>query len=412
MTKRKFYPALRGLFGDWAYYSCLMSLKDVADCVNYAKEIHKNEHLSDMIQRQLKEGRGKDICEYLKTVDRFFNSIVVAVYRGDPNWHEVSAFSPKSSTILIDEIPLRARNSLGFLSFSGEEKLFALDGQHRLAGIKQAMKDVPSVKEDEVSVVIVAHRTTTAGLQRTRRLFTTLNKTAKPVSKGEIIALDEDDVMAITVRRLVEGSRHFSGDRILYTAKNNIAPTDSRSLTTIGNLYDVLKVVFTKTEPRRKAKELTRVRPPETDLDQFERRALAFFGEMSRCFRPLRRFFTRRSTGLLRRCRGPHGGHILFRPVGLKLFANLAADLSKTRTLRRSMQLLARLPQRLNQAPFRHVLWDPDRRRILSSGASLSGRLLLYMLGMQTNRTKLERDYNAALGDHATPHCLARLGRM
>lgn len=33
--------------------------------------------------------------------------------------------------------------------------------------------------------------------ERTHRLFTTLNKSAKPVAKADIIALDEDDTMAI-----------------------------------------------------------------------------------------------------------------------------------------------------------------------------------------------------------------------
>ena len=40
----------------------------------------------------------------------------------------------------------------------------------------------------------VMHKNTTDGLEATRRLFTTLNKTAKPVSKNAVIALDEDDV--------------------------------------------------------------------------------------------------------------------------------------------------------------------------------------------------------------------------
>ena len=41
-------------------------------------------------------------------------------------------------------------------------------------------------------------------MERTRRLFTTLNRYAKPVKKSEIIALDEDDIIAIITRELVE----------------------------------------------------------------------------------------------------------------------------------------------------------------------------------------------------------------
>ena len=60
MTFRQFLPALRGRFGDWAYYSVLMTLNQVAEKVRYAHEIHQtDEHdkLSSLIQRELKDGR-------------------------------------------------------------------------------------------------------------------------------------------------------------------------------------------------------------------------------------------------------------------------------------------------------------------------------------------------------------------
>ena len=80
-------PALRGIMGDWVYYSCLMSLDEVSKRVNFAKEIHKNEQLSDMIQRSLTDSRSKSVAEYLKDQDeRFFNSLVVATYGGEPSW--------------------------------------------------------------------------------------------------------------------------------------------------------------------------------------------------------------------------------------------------------------------------------------------------------------------------------------
>ena len=81
-------PALRGMMGDWIYYSCLMNLADLSSRVRYADEVHKNKSLSDMIQRQIKGNRGKQIAEYLSTQpERFFNSLVIATYGGQPNWH-------------------------------------------------------------------------------------------------------------------------------------------------------------------------------------------------------------------------------------------------------------------------------------------------------------------------------------
>jgi SAM-dependent methyltransferase len=177
----------------------------------FAKEIHKSRALSDMILRQLKEGRSAEISEYLRTnPERFFNSLVVAVYEGDPAWHELAEIRPEGANFDPKDVSEDAVASIGFLSFTGEEKLFALDGQHRLAGIQEALEHDPELADDEASVIFVSHHSDAAGLTRTQRLFTTLNKTARPASKGEIIALDEDDVMAIVARDLVENDNHFS----------------------------------------------------------------------------------------------------------------------------------------------------------------------------------------------------------
>ena len=59
-------PALRGIMGDWVYYSCLMDLSELSSRVRFAQEVHKNTALSDMIQRQLSTGRGAIIAEYLR----------------------------------------------------------------------------------------------------------------------------------------------------------------------------------------------------------------------------------------------------------------------------------------------------------------------------------------------------------
>jgi DNA sulfur modification protein DndB len=72
-------PALRGVMGDWVYYSCLMDVGNLAKRVRYAEEVHKNDSLSKMIQRRLNSDRSTQIAEYLRSQpERFFNSLVVA----------------------------------------------------------------------------------------------------------------------------------------------------------------------------------------------------------------------------------------------------------------------------------------------------------------------------------------------
>ena len=221
-----------------------MDIEELSNRVTYAEVLHGHRPLSQWIQRRLKARRSREIAEYLKEQpERLFNSLIVATYEGRPRWCPLERVRPTlDGSDVADPNPHTVR-SVGFLTLRGDERLFALDGQHRLAGIKRAVAEgLPRARRDEISVIFVAHSNTVRGLQRSRRLFTTLNKTAKPVSKSDIITLDEDDVMAICVRRLIEESPLFGGVRVALVASTNMPTSNVESLTTIGNLYDILTI--------------------------------------------------------------------------------------------------------------------------------------------------------------------------
>lgn len=223
-------PAIRGSIGDWIYYSCLMPIEEVSERVQFAEEVHPDRALSRLIQRSLEGPRSKHIAEYLaSTKERFFNALVLATYSGSPEWLEVGGFRATTKPDILKEISQSAMDSIGFLSLDGSEKIFAIDGQHRVAGIKRALNDGAEIGKEQVAVLLVGHKKTAAGMRRTRRLFTTLNKTAVPVRKRDIIALDEDDVMAITARRLVESNAAFRDPKIAVISSQSI-PTGNRTL--------------------------------------------------------------------------------------------------------------------------------------------------------------------------------------
>jgi len=399
-------PSLRGIMGDWVYYSCLMNLRDLAGRVNFANEIHKNKRLSDMIQRALKQSRSKQIATYLEDQkERFFNSLVVATYGGNPNWLALSDVKDTAGSRVLnfDEDVV---SSVGFLMLQGDERLFALDGQHRLAGIKRAVTE-SLVEEpfDELSVIFVAHKETSKGLERTRRLFTTLNKTARPVSKGDIIALDEDDVMAITVRRLIEETKPFSGEKIAFVANNNIPPSNSSSLTTIGNLYDILALLFSSksTIPglvRNKA-DLRRVRPSDEVLDKYFEFTQAYFVGLGKTFKELGEFFNARQSNLsvVRKYRGTHGGSAVFRPIGLDTFTRVIVQLTKEMSLADAIKLSAKLPRKLNEEPYVELIWNPTTKTITSAHKATLREVLLHMLGRSKKPAKqLTEEYRARTG--------------
>lgn len=408
MTSKQeiFLPTLRGSMGEWVYYSCLMPLKELSERVSFASELHTNKELSKLIQRELKKSRAKDIAKYIQNQEeRFFNSLVVAVYKGSPKWYEFGDIKPTNNNINMSSISENAKRSLGFLYFSGKENLFALDGQHRLAGIKEAFKNKEFNPADEVSVLFVGHEDSKKGLIRTRRLFTTLNKTAKPVTKGEIIALDEDDVMAISIRRLLGDGDIFEDKKIAVVATNNMPPSNKDSLTTIGNLYDVLLYIFSKIDGdlKQSKDELKFNRPSDEDLNKYYKYAKKYFSTMAKHFPELDKFFKNKNySTVTQKYRGDFGGSVLFRPIGLMIFTEVIGALSKKVKLETAIKNAAKLPTDLNKAPYVNLMWTPSTKTISPKIPKVLLRnVLLYMLDSLSGKSeeKLTAEYRAALGD-------------
>ena len=395
---RKFYPALRGRIGNWDYFSCLMSMDDVVRRVNYAKEIRESKKLSEFIQRYLTPKRAERIAEYLCTDEsRFFNSLVVGVYEGDPNWHEFTSIRPKSSLVDLNRLEGNTRSAVGYLSFTGDERLFALDGQHRLSGMRGAVERKKALRNELISLIFVAHKDTKAGRQRSRHLFSVLNKNAIPISKGERIALDESDVMAITVRRLIEESKLFNDKRIIFRPTDNILESDAEGITTIGNLYEVLTTLFPILYGKSRV-DLKNSRPSDDVLDEYYKFALDFFVGLRRNFGEFNSYFeTDSPADLVSANRNRDGGHVLFRPVGLRIMAEVVKHLASEHSIAKSIQVAARLPVELNQEPYLNTIWKSVSRKMEPGNRVVTRDVLLYMLGEKSGTNALRRKYAKAL---------------
>jgi DNA sulfur modification protein DndB len=246
---------------------------------------------------------------------------------------------------------------------------------------------------------LVAHKDTQAGLLRTRSLFTTLNKTAISVSKGERISLDENDVMAVVTRYLVEEHPHFIGDRIAYNATNNLTAKDQASLTTLGNLYDILGVLFIKILKKGERKELEYSRPPDEELEHYYREASAYFSLLNECFPELKEYWDAEDRpSIVKKYRGDFGGSLVFRPIGMKLIAECVAKMSTKWNMNECISRLARLPRDLAEKPYAGILWDISEKKMITSKQVLARKLMLYMMGEKVEKGILLADYTAALG--------------
>lgn len=376
-------------------------MRDIATRISYAKEIHSSKSLQALLQRHLTYC-SFEIAEYLISQDqRFFNALVVGTYGGNPKWNELAIketiISRKIASPYLD-------GSLGILTLKGTEKLFAIDGQHRIAGIKQALKRNPDIGDEEVCVIFVAsvtqeHRDDDpAGFERTRRLFTTLNRYAKPVSKKDIIALDEDDVVAIITRRLVEEYPLFQ-DKVSLKQTKSVPVADKQSLTTIVTLYDVLDV-YLRTGVRGWNK-FKRFRPSEEKVAELYQKTIDLWEVMIDHSPPLGEL---RDSDPIEKLAGTYrhneGGHLLFRPIGLLLCIKAIRTLTDSGdSLAEAVRRVSQAPMEISNQPWAGLLWDAINLRMITATENQKAalKLLFHAIGgdlslMRTNAERLRHE--------------------
>ncbi|MBK8099840.1 MAG: DGQHR domain-containing protein [Planctomycetes bacterium] len=397
--KGTLFPCLRGVMGDWVYYSALMTAEQIAASITTAKSIREEEKLEDFLQRRLRD-RVKKIARYLKsTQSRFFNAIIVGVFDSVPDWFEFDLKAMHGKRLDVSPVELGAlHESMGLLRMTGKEKMFAIDGQHRTKAICDVwaeQKELPQAERvlasDQFPVVFVAHIDDLAGKKRTRRLFSDINKRAVPVSKGDLAIIDEDDICAIVARRLYAGYRRFRG-LISLTEVSNLDPHDTEHFT---NLLTLVKV-------NRKLKSLYRKRRGTSESDEVNVSALlsiavSFYDFMIEHLPDLRSFFIDKSISLkaLREKRLS----LLFRPVGLVLIASLYQRLSARGVLDVLAQLGRKIDFALNGAHFDALMWNKGRMEVKHNRTALL--LCLHLLGQlsRAETDSLGEQYSVATKD-------------
>lgn len=388
MKNRFLFPALRCRMGEWIYYVTYFTFRDVVQWVKPTEEVHKSRRLAEWIQRQLDQKHSRGIADYLKAQpERFFNAIVIGVYGGEPQWAPLKLSVPIGSDIdhlVQDEEDLQ--DSVGLLRLSGNEKLFAIDGQHRVAGIKEVLKDEQSALDrEEICTIFVGHENTPAGMERTRRLFTTLNKTAKRVSPADIVALEEDDGFAVVTRRLIDEHPVFAeGSRVAFTPSPAIPTYDHRSITNVLGIYYIAQDLYQKRNLRGRPKksEVLRTRPSDDFLDKIYRMNSAYWTLLQESVPECREAFGKGGT-LPGKFRSKGNNHLLFRPIGQRAFASAVELLMsrKGKSMKASVELLSKADLWLNHEIWHHILWNPLQDQMITVNRIPAETFLLSQIG-------------------------------
>lgn len=399
-------PTLRGRMGDWMYYVTILKFKDIAERVSMSFEVHESEKLSNWIQRQL-TNRTTDITEYLESQEqRFFNSLILGIYGGSPSWQEIEI---KESPNIYDEESIDYLDrSFGVLTLSGGEKIFPIDGQHRTKAIREAIKKgtKPDLINDEVTAIFVAHKDTPEGEQRTRRLFTTLNRYAKPVSKSEIIALDEDDNCAILTRELVDDFDLLKG-KVLFNKNKSINPRNKGAFTNIIVIYDSLITLLTD---RRVAtvkvkgkpfKGYTKKRESEKVLKKHKDYLYELFDDLAHRIPSLNRFFFEGE----KVDRSDLSSSLLFRPIGQNVLFNVLKIAQDRGKLDIAINFFADAEFNLENTIWQQIFWNPEvssintNKTLQNYATLLIAKKLGFSIKLTANYKEIFENYNIRVED-------------
>lgn len=243
-------PAIQGRFGNTDYFQGTMKARDLVQAVRAPTDLDewKEADIEERMQRAPTMARIKnELAPYLaKNPDRFFGSIIVLVYRGDVVFEAMAKLAKDMNAAYK-----RNAERLGFLTIDGGT-LIVLDGQHRLLAERMVLQqevtgpESATVGDDEICVIFIKHEDN----MKTRRIFNTVNRYAKPTSRSDNIITSEDDAYAIVARRLLADGQPLQSQPTngkpadVVNWKNNTLAPRSTNLTTISVVYESVKLML------------------------------------------------------------------------------------------------------------------------------------------------------------------------
>lgn len=344
-------PVVRGHIGDWGYYTGVMKFKEVEKIVTPSVDQFCNPScLNDLLQRQLTDNYKSIVHYLLSEKQRFFNAIVLAIYDGDPKWLEIE-FGEEYEEYF----------NVGFLAFNERVKVFPVDGQHRVKGIIEALKENRDIENEEVPVIFIAHKNDIEGKRRTRKLFSTLNRRAKPVGDNYQIALDEDDVVAIVTREIIEIFKLFQNNRLLNGKKKQIPKSNMDAFTSLIALYQCNEYIIKNKLgiSEKKFSDYKLYRPESIEIEKMIEYVSSYWKVFINKIKVVEEYLDK-DNHPAKDFRNTNGGNLLFRPIGIIEFVKASIDISKRNgtSFEDTLDKMKNIQMDIASDVWKGVIWD------------------------------------------------------
>ena len=257
------------------------------------------------------------------------------------------------------------------------------------------MKENPKLKDEIITVIFIGHHNTREGKEKTRRIFSTLNRYAKPVSPGDIIALDEDDIVAITTRELLESHPLFMNDNVKVDKKSSkaLADNDDKSFTSLITLYDTNRIIYTyykssidkqkRIYKPSKIADFLRYRPIQSQIDDFYSYLMDFWNLFTNTFPGVKNYVDNcEIDGAAAEYRNKEtGGLMYFRPIALPQLTKAIFE-TKFRTgieLGDCMLKYAQLEMCISKSPWLNILWNNRTKTMIMKYKKIIFHILINM---------------------------------
>ena len=380
-------PCLRGCMGDWTYYNVLIPFKELKRIDNN-HIIKESKSLDNSLQRDLSERKYKIKDYLLNENQRYFNSIIVGVYGEMPDWFALDLREIANNFNL--NIKNRVQESLGILSLSGGEVLFTIDGQHRIAGIKLALNENKDrFINDELSVVLVAHKDDEKGRVRTRRLFATINREAVKPSQNDLAIIDEIYAYNVIARDLYAKYKPFD-NKIALTSNTNLDRDNHTDFTNLLSLVAVNKKVLKLVKSHKQSKYNG---PNIKERIELFKTAKEFWDFMILNVREYEYYFSGKKK--LNEFRNSEEGkpmNLLFTPIGQKFIAEIYTYFYKKDKLGLLSKRINKLDFELYNGNYKHLFFNPNKNTMVINNQTTAKNLTLYLLGESVDEINLKED--------------------
>jgi DNA sulfur modification protein DndB len=217
------FTALRGIQAGREYYLAMCPMKLIPKIFLFDEEEIPPELRA---QRVLNRARVPDIAHYIldNPKDYVFSALTISV-DGDVHFEPIADQGNK--------------RNVGMLSVSMTARFLINDGQHRRAGIEEALKENPDLGDETIAVVFFMD----AGLERSQQLFADLNKHAVRPTRSIGILYDKRNRFSQLALSLIDSVPIFRG--MTETEKTTIS-NRSTKLFTLSAVYQATQSLLHK----------------------------------------------------------------------------------------------------------------------------------------------------------------------